>query len=710
MRAVLFFWIFFCAAQAAWSSSTRTQGGARWQELGEDWLGHEEDRYIARHPSPETLFAWLGGLSEEGFQNLKGIMEHKSYNAQKRVMTQAYDMALTGQDLQRLNEVCGDLWYPSLFFEDVTQGNMPFLERALPMMRKLTLAWDVPNDVFLKESRGTSTSEFKALFTALRSLENARLEILSAANLPILQLQMILYAGTHVETPLLPLLLSFFEDVRAALGEDRPGSRKDASKGVLKAFERLQVPFLATVANAHVSPQTRLDMLSGVGELRLRQARLAAKLLETDPGRHTSNLFHKLGGSALEDAELDALEALAQESRRCQFVVSHAPLDGADLESVKALFVGCTTDDAYHIEREIASYCPHLAFVARINQWDFTPPQRAAMLRQMGPFPNLLRLEKDLSPDVCQEVVVLFKTLSKEWDHHQTMRVTHFLAYQDRPDYEGFVRYGRALLACGFEPDVRAELMYPALRVEALFPLKVLLEGLGSLQKKVVLSAHRLESLAARTIELVYGAGFDKDLIPEVMKNVCWFEEHGWSEPAHFEALKWVLKGGNLRWARLNLRALFSSGLNTQGLEAIRTVEPSPSFCYEIFQTYQWINDKTLLSPTCVLMAGHPEDKQKALFNAVTCGIRKGYGDVLGWALPTMGTLSLPHKTVMVLLSRLVPGPHNNLLYDPRRIGPDHLRTFKARLDAQPYLRQAKLIDEIIAQAEKEKKALSASS
>lgn len=707
MRIVFLFCVFFCATQATWSSSSSGQATARWEELGQDWIELEQASYIARHPSPETLFAWLGGLSEEGFQSLKGIMDRKSHGAKKRVMNCAVNMALTAQDLKRLNEACGDLWDPSLFFEDFQQGHMLFLERAVPMMRKLILAWGVPNGVFLKESRGTNTSEYKALFTELRALEDARFEILSAADLPIYQLQMILYAGAHVETPLLPLLLSFFEDVRATQGEDRPGGRKDASKAVLKAFERLQVPLLATVANAQVCPQTRLEMLEEMWGVCLRQARLAATLLGADPGRHTSNLFHKLRESVLEDAELDALEALPQASRRYQFVVSHAPLDGADLESVRALFVGCTADDAYHMEREISSYHPPLAFVARINQWDFTPPQRAAMLRQM----SLQRVESDLSPDTCQELIGLFKALSKEWDHHQTMGAVRFLAYDDAPDYEGFLRYGRALLACGFEPEVCENLIHPPLHVEALLPLKGILEGLDPLQKETVLrSANGLKRLTARTMELVHGARFDKDLIPKVMERAWWLEAHGWNAPSHFDALKGILQKGNLRWADLNLSVLLSSGLNAQGFEAIGTVEPSPSFCYEILLACQWIDDKTFLPPTCVLMAGHPKERQKALFKGVTCGIGEGYGDVLGWALPTMVELSFPYETVMVLLSRLVPGPHNNLLHDPRRIGPDHLRTFKARLDAQPYLRQTKLIDDIITQAEREKKASTASS
>ena len=634
------------------------------------------------------------------------MIDDKSYNAKKNVMNEGCALDLTGQDLKCLQGLCGDLWYPHLFFEDFKQGKTTFLARVLPMMRKLPLAWGIPNGVFLKDPHGTRSSEYKALFTALRSLEDGRFEILSAADLPILQLQMVLYTGAHVETPLLPLLLSFFEDVRNALGEDRPGGRKDASRAVLKSFESNTVPFLATVANAQVCPQRRLEMLSEMRGVRLRQARLAATLLGADPGRHTSNLFHKLRASALEDTELDALEALPQASRRYQFLVSPAPLDGTELETVKALFEGCTTDDAYHIEREISSDCPSLEMVARLKMWDFTPPQRASMLHER----NLLRVERDLSPDACQELIALFKALSNGCDFHQTMHVIRRLVREGKPDYDGFSRYGRAVLACGFEGEVVATLMSLPLRTEAILPLKGILEGLGPLQKKSVLGAHGLVSLSARTLELVHGAGFDKDLTPTVMKRVWWLEGRGWSAPEHFEVLKCALGVPFRRWTTLLFQALHQSGLGPQGFEAVYKISPNPSLLHDFLTWCKSFEEKALVIPACALMAGKTPEEQSNFFSHVISGARAGYEDVLKWALPTLVELSFSNKTPMVLLSRLVPGPYNTLFYDARRIGPDHLRIFKSRLDAEPSLRQTKLIDEIIAQAVKEQKAPSSSS
>lgn len=543
--------------------------------------------------APSTdMSAWLNGLSEEGFLALKSFTDMKYTLAQKEaIMSRAWEAGLVSEELLLAREYCAGMGCVGAFFSLVKQKNADLLAPAARIFRAFEACYLKEGGFIPQTQTGNMEEEGRALLACLRHQDPATVSALAEADLPTYQLQMFLAYKHAIAAENMPFLLSLLKDVRQNVedifGPDACVHGQERTSQLLTSFFNTP-PHLITIARgASLGCDARLSFVKGVKRLRVRQAEIAVKLLEADPGRDVRNLLQKMENSYLIDAELEALEALPPDMRRCQFVVSGLRLKGEDLGFIKSLFAGMNADQEKRFERALRHWHPATNALRYLHGFGFAPLQSALMMDTMAQKPLIVRILSTIDEDKLEGVIALYRSLIDQCTHTDALRMTLDFDIDTQEERASFLPFAQTLVALEFSPEVRTELLSRKVPVESLPILKAMFDGMTFEQIKRALVAISLYHWQSQMLALVENAHFPACHLAHILEHRDWLEASGWLTPAHLTTLKCALEGAYAPHAQLILERLFASQIEPDVFAAFCMEAPSPEDLLQTLRSFQ---------------------------------------------------------------------------------------------------------------------------
>ena len=560
---------------------------------------HSFDLEAGMPCAPSTdISAWLNGLSEEGFLALKSFTDMKStLEGKEAIMSRAWEAGLVSEEVLLAREYCAGMGCVGAFFSLVKQKNADLLAPAARIFRAFEACYLKEGGFIPQTQTGNMEEEGRALLACLRHQDPATVSALAEADLPTYQLQMFMAYKHAIATENMPFLLSLLKDVRQNVedifGPDACVHGQERTSQFLASFFNTP-PHLITIArNAPLACDVRLTFVEGVKRLRVRQAEVAVKLLEAEPGRDVRNLISKMEKSYLIDAELEALEALPPDTRRCQFVVSGVRLKGEDLGFIKGLFAGMNADQEQQFERALRHWHPATNALRYLHGFGFTPLQSALMMDTMAQNPLIVRILSAIDEEKLAGVMTLYRRLIAQCTHTDALRITLDFDIDTQEERATFLPFAQTLAALEFPPEVRAELLSRKVPVESLPILKAMFDGMTFDHIKRTLVAISLYHWESHMLALVENAHFPACHLAHILEHRDWLEIYGWLTPAHLTTLKCALEGAYAPHAQLILERLFASqmapdafaGLSLQGFSPEEFLENLKSFQTKRFRS-----------------------------------------------------------------------------------------------------------------------------
>lgn len=549
--------------------------------LTQGWPSFEQKR-VRRYDQLDALKGWVGGLSQEGFCALKDFVTcgpREILPSDRLVWT--HGEALSGQEVLLARQHCVQMFYPYLFFPILKEGDTPFLKSAARIYVRLQHCDLFDNEFYPGVPQGEGRERGSLTLVQLRCQSSSALTMLGEGGLSTYQLFAVLFCAPPFAAETLSHLLTFLREVRGPYGDETFESM-DTSKGIIEAYLRTPMPLIEAVMGWELEHENRFTLLRHVSALSLQHAQFVATLLSHDKGRDALNALNHMYKSPLDDAQLDALEALPQKARRCHFVVSGTRLGDDHVGVVRQLFEGCTVGEERCIERVLRGSPPSMDLLRSFVSYGLSSTGRASVLDR--PWKGTLSLFERILTHFKEEeranVLGLYSALISGCIFDEALRVARHFPIACTQGRAEVLPLAQAVLSHDFPPAVRPVILREKPPLESLPVFKNMFEGMTLFDVEKSLRIFMQSPCSVHMLQGVQEGQFDKDLIPLVMQNAWWLEARGWSAPAHFEALKWMLKG------EIPADTVFSqidkSGLNAQDFVSLRQHASTPVELYDM--------------------------------------------------------------------------------------------------------------------------------
>lgn len=514
----------------------------RLSTLTQGWPSFEQ-RILERYDQLDALKGWVNGLSQEGFCALKDFVTcgPRGMVRSDRLL-EVHGEALSSQEVLLAREHCAQMFYPYLFFPILKEGNTPFLKSAARIFVRLQNC-DLFDQKFYPSVPRDAGRERGALTLArLKEQSPETLTMLDEGGVSTYQLFAVLFCAPAFDPATLPPLLTFLREVRSAYG-DETNQSMETSQGVIEAYLRTPMPLIKAVMGWNLGSENRFTLLLHGGGLSMRRAQFVSTLLTHDKGRDALNMLYHMDKSPLDDAQLDALEALPQEARRLHFVVSGTLLGDDDVGVVARLFEGCTLDEERNLEYVLRGFSPSVDVLRALLSYELSPTGRASGLDRPWDGAACLfeKILMHFKEEARANVVGLYSALISGCTFDEASRVARHFPIACTEEGGVVLPFAEGVRSCDFSPAVRPEILSEKPPLESLPTLKKMFEGMALSDVKKSLTTFREFACSPHLLQGVQEAQFDKNHVPLVLQNARWLEARGWSSPTHFEALKWML-------------------------------------------------------------------------------------------------------------------------------------------------------------------------